>query len=353
MRTLLPDVRLAALTTGPAATCLTLPSAARPSGRRTTPRSPQPICDEAHALGLAVIPWTVNDAADMRRLIATGRRRPDHRSPRPAPGVTAMSQRISLARTHLSLVVSLSCCWPRARRQRQTAGPSRPDHRRSIEVVADGLFAPLGLAALPDGSLLVAEEGTGPPRRQRRRLAHHADGRRRAAGLRLSILARFRRPGRRQPGQRRARRQQGSTSATLAPPISGRCRCDGGRCRRCRPRPTPDDLGQAMVRLNNVMLINPFDLAYAPRRRAGRHRFQRQRRCHRECRRYDTLLSPLRPAGRSRRSVRHRGGRPHRHRTRRRQVPGHADRRLPISGRRRPTGRHRHAAQPAHDCRTG
>ena len=31
----------------------------------------------------------------------------------------------------------------------------------SIEVVADGLFAPLGLAALPDGGLLVAEEGTG------------------------------------------------------------------------------------------------------------------------------------------------------------------------------------------------
>ncbi|HRW46576.1 MAG TPA: ScyD/ScyE family protein, partial [Caldilinea sp.] len=27
---------------------------------------------------------------------------------------------------------------------------------------------------------------------------------------------------------------------------------------------TPDDLGQAMTRLNNVMVINPFDLAYAP-----------------------------------------------------------------------------------------
>jgi glycerophosphoryl diester phosphodiesterase len=28
--------------------------------------------DEAHALGLAVIPWTVNDPRDMARLIAWG-----------------------------------------------------------------------------------------------------------------------------------------------------------------------------------------------------------------------------------------------------------------------------------------
>jgi glucose/arabinose dehydrogenase len=40
--------------------------------------------------------------------------------------------------------------------QRQQATPPP-----QIEVVVDGLFAPVGLAALPDGALLVAEEGTG------------------------------------------------------------------------------------------------------------------------------------------------------------------------------------------------
>ena len=71
MRALLPDVRLAALTTGSAA----LPDfvdrgAAIWSPNYTTLTAAQ--LDEAHALGLAVIPWTVNDAADMQRLIALG-----------------------------------------------------------------------------------------------------------------------------------------------------------------------------------------------------------------------------------------------------------------------------------------
>ncbi len=71
MHTLLPDVRLAALTTGPAA----LPEFAERgaviwSPNYTTLSAAQ--LDEAHALGLAVIPWTVNDPVDMQRLIAMG-----------------------------------------------------------------------------------------------------------------------------------------------------------------------------------------------------------------------------------------------------------------------------------------
>ena len=71
MRTLLPDMPLAALTTGPAA----LPEFAERgatiwSPNYTTLSAAQ--LAEAHALGLAVIPWTVNDPADMQRLIALG-----------------------------------------------------------------------------------------------------------------------------------------------------------------------------------------------------------------------------------------------------------------------------------------
>lgn len=50
----------------------------------------------------------------------------------------------------LSLLLTLATC-------NQTEAPPLPQ----ITVVADGLLGPLGMAALPDGSLLVAEEGTG------------------------------------------------------------------------------------------------------------------------------------------------------------------------------------------------
>ena len=37
----------------------------------------------------------------------------------------------------------------------------RPPPVPQIRVVVDGLLSPIGIAALPDGSLLVAEDGTG------------------------------------------------------------------------------------------------------------------------------------------------------------------------------------------------
>jgi hypothetical protein len=56
----------------------------------------------------------------------------------------------------LSGALALAACNTRA-----SQPPPTPLPPPQIEVIADGLFAPLGLAPLPDGGLLVAEEGTG------------------------------------------------------------------------------------------------------------------------------------------------------------------------------------------------
>lgn len=67
-----PDLRLAALTSRGA------PTPATYAGNGAAIWSPRwqdltpALLDEAHAAGLRVIPWTVNDPADMRRLIALG-----------------------------------------------------------------------------------------------------------------------------------------------------------------------------------------------------------------------------------------------------------------------------------------
>lgn len=52
----------------------------------------------------------------------------------------------------IALIVACTASQPRS---------SPPLPPPQVEVVADGLFAPVGMAALPDGGLLVAEEGTG------------------------------------------------------------------------------------------------------------------------------------------------------------------------------------------------
>ena len=59
----------------------------RPEGARplpaASPTSPTALIKSAHNRGLTVIPWTVNEKADMRALIERGRRRHHHRLPRP------------------------------------------------------------------------------------------------------------------------------------------------------------------------------------------------------------------------------------------------------------------------------
>ncbi|MCB0047454.1 MAG: ScyD/ScyE family protein [Caldilineaceae bacterium] len=134
-----------------------------------------------------------------------------------------------------------------------------------ITVVTDGLLGPIGLAALPDGSLLVAEEGTG--------------GRDDSAGV--SLITPDGRIGRfisGLPSSRDSGDLAGVPLVSLGP--DGRTlyvgnfgqghlwtlTLDDDQLRNGFDLPTtpytPDDMGEAMLPLNNVMLVNPFDMTF-------------------------------------------------------------------------------------------
>ena len=137
----------------------------------------------------------------------------------------------------------------------------------TVTVVAEGLLGPIGMAALPDGTLLVAEEGTGE----------------RNASAGVSMITPDGKIGRFITGlfsTRDAGDLAGVPLISLAP--DGRTLYVGNfgqghlwtlaltdeQLATGLTLPevpyTPDDLGKAMLPLNNVMLTNPFDIAYAP-----------------------------------------------------------------------------------------
>ncbi|MBW7884714.1 MAG: ScyD/ScyE family protein, partial [Caldilineaceae bacterium] len=135
-----------------------------------------------------------------------------------------------------------------------------------VDVLVDGLFAPIGMAALPDGGLLVAEEGTGERDNSAGVTLITADGQ---VGRLVSGL----------PSTRDAGDLAGVPLVSVAPdgatiyigsfaaghlwtlPLPSAAA--GGLTLPDKPY-TPDQLGQAMVKLNNVMLVNPFDLTFDP-----------------------------------------------------------------------------------------
>ena len=134
-----------------------------------------------------------------------------------------------------------------------------------VTVVADGLFGPIGLAALPNGALLVAEEGTGERDDSAGVSLLQPDG---TLGRFISGL----------PSTLDAGDLAGVPLVSLAPDGTTLYVGNFGQGHLWTynltaaeqtsgidlpPQPlTPADLGVALSQLRNVMLANPFDITY-------------------------------------------------------------------------------------------
>jgi cytochrome c peroxidase len=134
-----------------------------------------------------------------------------------------------------------------------------------LRVVADGLFGPVGLEALPNGSILIAEEGTGQRDDSAGVSLLLPDG---TMGRLISGL----------PSTRDSGDLAGVPLVKLSPdgatlyvgnfgaghvwtlPLSAEEQA-AGLALPDTPY-VPDDLGKAMLRLNNVMVVNPFDMTF-------------------------------------------------------------------------------------------
>lgn len=131
-----------------------------------------------------------------------------------------------------------------------------------VTVVIDGLIGPVGLAALPDGTLLIAEEGTGEDDESAGVTALHPTG---ASGRLITGL----------PSSRDAGDLAGVNLVHVAPdgqtiyignfgqgwlwtyelPVDPLVLSD--------PPLTTDALGQTLLPRNNVRLLNPFDMTHS------------------------------------------------------------------------------------------
>ncbi|HSM21866.1 MAG TPA: ScyD/ScyE family protein, partial [Rubrivivax sp.] len=171
---------------------------------------------------------------------------------RSAPILTLVAALLALA--------ALSACAP-------ATEPVAEDRYTSpqIALVAEGLLAPVGLAALPDGSLLVAEEGTGQRDYSAGVSLITPDGTvgRLISGIQSSMDA----------GD-----LAGAALVALAPdggtlyvgnfgqghlwtlPLTAEQQANGLALPATAL--SPDDLTPAMLALNQVMLVNPFDLTF-------------------------------------------------------------------------------------------
>ncbi|HUF38684.1 MAG TPA: ScyD/ScyE family protein [Anaerolineales bacterium] len=128
-------------------------------------------------------------------------------------------------------------------------------------VVAEGLINPVGLALLPDGGLLIAEEGTGEDdlsagvsmldsRGILRRVISGLPSSRDSGDLSGSPLV-----GVSPDGRMIYTAHFGAGHLWTLP--ADRLPYTGGPL-------GPEDLGQTMVPLNNVRLVNPFDITFSP-----------------------------------------------------------------------------------------
>ncbi|MCS6826889.1 MAG: ScyD/ScyE family protein [Caldilinea sp.] len=162
------------------------------------------------------------------------------------------------------LTTTLSACAPG---RLETVQPLPPPH---VEVIADGLFAPLGLALLPDGSLLVAEEGTGKRDDSAGVTLITADGQigRLVSGLPSSRdsgdLAGVNLVGVKDDGALIYIGNFGAGHLWTLPLDQVLRPASPPRATLPKTPFTPDSLGRVMQRLNNVMLVNPFDMTVSP-----------------------------------------------------------------------------------------
>ena len=147
------------------------------------------------------------------------------------------------------------------------------DGEPTISVVAEGLLGPIGLAAFPGGGLLIAEEGTGS-RDESAGVTHLA-----ADGTMQRLISGL-------PSTRDAGDLAGVPLVSVSPdgltiyvanfgqghlwtlPVAdAKVALDNAASGIVSPTISdaafaPEELGQAMVKLNNVFLVNPFDMAY-------------------------------------------------------------------------------------------
>ncbi len=137
------------------------------------------------------------------------------------------------------------------------ASPAPPTQ---VTVLAEGLFNPQGLAALPNGAFLIAEQGTGNDDL--------------SAGV--SLMTPQGTIGRLISGIRSGRDSGDLSGVPLVAVAPDRSRIYAGnfaaghlwtlpyeQALTLPDEPfTPDDLGTAVERFNNVILINPFDMTF-------------------------------------------------------------------------------------------
>ncbi len=141
-------------------------------------------------------------------------------------------------------------------------GGGTDDVEATIEVIAEGLSNPVGLALLPDGNLLVAEEGTGA-----------GDT---SAGVSLLTDGRVDRVVSGLPSGRDSGDLSGVPLVGVSPDGTTVYTAHfGAGSLLTFPPPSleaidagallgPQDLDAAMVPLNRVQLVNPFDIAFSP-----------------------------------------------------------------------------------------
>lgn len=130
----------------------------------------------------------------------------------------------------------------------------------TVTVIAEGLLNPTGLAALPNGGLLIAEQGTGNDGLSAGVSLMQPDG---SIGRLISGL----------PSGRDSGDLSGVAMVVVSPDAST-IYVGGFNLQQLYTLPVeqaltlpaapflPDDLGVAMTRLNNVFLLNPFDATF-------------------------------------------------------------------------------------------